>query len=139
VIYLLDTNVVIAVLKNQPINVRQRLRRARLEGASIAVSSVVVFELWYGVARSERRSENAERLRVFFSADISALPFDEEDARVAGDLRAWLERAGTPVGPYDLLIAAQALRTGLTIVTANTSEFGRVRGLSWQDWTIETE
>jgi tRNA(fMet)-specific endonuclease VapC len=137
--YLLDTNAVIAVLKNQPVGVRRRLRRARLEGASIAVSSVVVFELWYGVARSGRRTENAERLRVFLSADVSVLPFNEEDARVSGDLRARLERAGTPVGPYDLLIAAQALRTGVTIVTANVSEFGRVSGLSWQDWTIDTE
>lgn len=133
--YLLDTNAVIAVLKNQPNSVRQRLRRARLEGASIAVSSVVVFELWYGVARSERRAENAERLRVFLSADISVLPFDEQDAKVAGDLRASLESAGTPIGPYDLLIATQALRTGATLVTANASEFGRVADLPWQDWT----
>lgn len=133
--YLLDTNAVIAVLKNQPASVRHRLRRARSEGASIAVSSVVLYELWYGVARSERRRENAERLRVFLSADISVLSFDEEDARAAGDLRASLESAGTPIGPYDLLIATQALRMGATMVTANVSEFGRVDGLSWQDWT----
>jgi len=126
---------VIAVLKNQPASVRHRLRRARSEGASIAVSSVVLYELWYGVARSERRRENAERLRVFLSADISVLSFDEEDARAAGDLRASLECAGTPIGPYDLLIATQALRLGATMVTANVSEFGRVDGLSWQDWT----
>jgi len=135
VTYLLDTNAVIAVLKNQPASVRHRLRRARSEGASIAVSSVVLYELWYGVARSERRRENAERLRVFLSADISVLSFDEEDARAAGDLRASLESAGTPIGPYDLLIATQALRMGATMVTANVSEFGRVDGLSWQDWT----
>jgi PIN domain len=55
----------------------------------------------------------------------------------AGDLRATLEAAGTPIGPYDLLIAAQALRTGATLVTANVSEFARVRGLVWQDWTVE--
>ena len=133
--YILDTNAVIAVLKNQPASVRHRLRRARFEGASIAVSSVVLYELWYGVARSERRRENAERLRVFLSADISVLAFDEEDARAAGDLRASLESAGTPIGPYDLLIATQALRLGATMVTANVSEFGRVDGLSWQDWT----
>ena len=133
--YLLDTNAVIAVLKNRPASVRHRLRRARSEGASIAVSSVVLYELWYGVARSERRSENAERLRVFLSADISVLPFDEEDAKTAGDLRASLETAGRPIGPYDLLIAAQALRMGATMVTANVSEFGRVDGLSWQNWT----
>ena len=83
----------IAVLKNQPASVRDRLRRARSEGASIAVSSVVLYELWYGVARSERRSENAERLRVFLSADIGVLPFDEQDAKTAGDLRATLESA----------------------------------------------
>jgi tRNA(fMet)-specific endonuclease VapC len=132
--YLLDTNAVIAVLKNQPARVRDRLRRARSEGASIAVSSVVLYELWYGVARSERRSENAERLRVFLSADIGVLPFDEQDAKTAGDLRATLESAGRPIGPY-LLMAAQALRMGATMITANVSEFRRVDGLSWQDWT----
>lgn len=133
--YLLDTNAVIAVLKNQPARVRDRLRRARSEGASIAVSSVVLYELWYGVARSERRSENAERLRVFLSADIGVLPFDEQDAKTAGDLRATLESAGRPIGPFDLLIAAQALRMGATMITANVSEFRRMDGLSWQDWT----
>ena len=133
--YLLDTNAVIAVLKNQPASVRHRLRRARSEGASIAVSSVVLYELWYGVARSQRRSENAERLRVFLSADISVLPFDEEDARTAGDLRAALESAGKPIGPYDLLIATQALRRGATMVTANVSEFRRVARSFLQDWT----
>jgi tRNA(fMet)-specific endonuclease VapC len=133
--YLLDTNAVTAVLKNQPASVRARLRRARSEGASIAVSSVVLYELWYGVARSERRSENAERLRVFLSADISVLPFDEEDAKTAGDLCASLETAGRPIGPYDLLIATQALRMGATMVTANVPEFRRLDGLSWQDWT----
>jgi tRNA(fMet)-specific endonuclease VapC len=134
VTYLLDTNAVIAVLKNQPARVRDRLRRARSEGASIAVSSVVLYELWYGVARSERRSENAERLRVFLSADIGVLPFDEQDAKTAGDLRATLESAGRPIGP-SLLMAAQALRMGATMITANVSEFRRVDGLSWQDWT----
>ena len=63
------------------------------------------------------------------------VPFDDEDAAAAGDLRAALEAAGTPIGPYDLLIAAQALRSGTTLVTANVSEFARVRGLLWQDWT----
>ena len=133
--YLLDTNAVIGVLKNQPASVRHRLRLARSEGASIAVSSIVLYELWYGVARSERRSENAERLRVFLSADISVVPFEEKDARAAGELRASLESAGRSIGPYDLLIATQALRMGASLVTANVSEFERVDGLSWQDWT----
>ena len=133
--YFLDTNAVIALLKNQPAGVRGRLWRVVSRGASIAVSSVVLYELWYGVARSERRRDNAERLRIFLSGKIDVVPFDEQDAVTAGDLRATLEAAGTPIGPYDLLIAAQALRSRATLVTANISEFARVRGLVWQDWT----
>ena len=105
---------VIALLKNQPAGVRGRLRRVVSRGASIAVSSVVLYELWYGVARSERRRDNAERLRIFLSGKIDVVPFDEQDAATAGDLRATLEAAGTPIGPYDLLIAAQALRNRAT-------------------------
>jgi tRNA(fMet)-specific endonuclease VapC len=135
--YLLDTNAVIALLKNRPRSVRNRLRRVASSGTSVAVSTVVLYELWYGVARSQRRRENAERLRVFLSGNIDVAPFDEEDAGVAGDLRAGLETAGTPIGPYDLLIAAQARRGGATLVTANVSEFARVPGLVWQDWAIE--
>ncbi|HMA71141.1 MAG TPA: type II toxin-antitoxin system VapC family toxin [Xanthobacteraceae bacterium] len=134
--YFLDTNTVIALLKNQP-PVRSRLRRVASRGAVVAVSSIVLYELWYGVARSERRRENVERLRVFLSGNINVRPFDEEDAAIAGDLRGALATAGTPIGPYDLLIAAQALRSGATLVTANVSEFARVRGLVWQDWSAK--
>jgi tRNA(fMet)-specific endonuclease VapC len=137
--YLLDTNAVIALLKSNPPSVRERLRRAISQSASIVVSSVVLYELWYGVARNGRRRENAERLRIFLSGDIHIIPFGEEDARSAGELRAALETAGTPIGPYDVLIAGQALRSGATLVTANVSEFGRVRGLAWQDWTAEAQ
>ncbi len=135
--YLLDTNAVIALLRNNPPRVRQRLRLVVSGGASIAISSVVLYELWYGVARSERRRENAQRLRIFLSGDIAVVPFDEDDARTAGELRAALEAAGTPIGPYDLLIAAQALRGERMLVTANVSEFARVGGLVWEDWTAE--
>ena len=135
--YLLDTNAVIALLKNEPAQVRKRLRRAVSRQATIAVSSIVLYELWYGVARSRHRRENAERLRVFLSGGIDVAPFTEEDAATAGDLRATLEAAGTPIGPYDLLIAAQALRTDATLVTANVAEFARARGLAWQDWSAK--
>ena len=135
--YFLDTNAVIALLKNQPSTVRSRLRRVASRGAAVAVSSIVLYELSYGVARSARRRENAERLRVFLSGNVTVIPFDEEDATVAGDLRAALEMAGTPIGPYDLLIAAQALRGGATLVTANASEFTRVPNLLWQDWSAQ--
>lgn len=135
-IFLLDTSAVVAVLKNRPARVRERLRHAKAEGAELAVSSIVLFELWYGVARSRDRSENAERLRLFLAGDIGVMRFEEEDAPIAGDLRRALEAAGTPIGAYDLLIAAQALRTGATLVTANVAEFGRVPGLAWEDWTV---
>lgn len=135
--YLLDTNVVIALLKNMPVGVRGRLRRAVSANATIAISSIVLFELWHGVARSQHRRDNTERLRIFLSGAIGVIPFEEEDAAAAGNLRQALESAGTPIGPYDLLIAAQALRTGATLVTANVAEFTRVRGLDWQDWTAK--
>ena len=135
--YLLDTNAVIALLKNEPAIFRKRLRRAVTKGAVIGVSSIVLYELWYGVARSGRRRENAERLRVFLSAGVEVSAFDEEDAKTAGELRATLEAAGTPIGPYDLMIAAQALRVGATLVTANVAEFARVSGLQRQDWTAK--
>ena len=99
--YLLDTNAVIALLKNNPPGVRNRLRRVVSEGALIGVPSVVLYELWYGVARSARQRENAERLRVFLSGNVNIVPFDEVDAAFAGDLRPALETAGTPIGPYD--------------------------------------
>jgi tRNA(fMet)-specific endonuclease VapC len=78
--------------------------------------------------------EDTERQRVLLSGDLDLLDFDDEDARIAGQVRASLEKARTPIGAYDLLIAGQALRRGLTVVTASTAEFSRVTGLSWQDW-----
>ena len=109
--YLLDTNAVIALLKNEPAIFRKRLRRTVSKGAAIAVSSIVLHELCYGVARSARRRENAERLRAFLSGGVAVNAFSEEDAMSAGDLRATLDAARTPIAPYDVLIAAQALRS----------------------------
>lgn len=134
--YLLDTNAVVALLRNRPAGVRERYRKAEKSGDYLAVSSVVLFELWYGVEKSGRVQENTERLRILLSGDLDLLDFDDEDAQTAGRVRAALEKIGTPIGAYDLLIAGQALRRGLTVVTANTSEFSRVTGLSWEDWTI---
>jgi tRNA(fMet)-specific endonuclease VapC len=133
--YLLDTNAVVALLRDKPVEVRERYREAEAAGDYLALSSVVLFELWYGVAKSSQVQANTERLRVLLSGDLDLLDFDDDDARTAGQLRAALEKAGTPIGAYDLLIAGQALRRGLTVVTANTSEFSRVTSLSWQDWT----
>jgi tRNA(fMet)-specific endonuclease VapC len=133
--YLLDTNAVVVLLRGKPAVVRERYREAEAAGDYLALSSVVLFELWYGVAKSTQVPENAERLRVLLSGDLDLLDFDDEDARTAGQLRAALDKAGTPIGAYDLLIAGQALRRGLTVVTASTSEFSRLTDLTWQDWT----
>jgi tRNA(fMet)-specific endonuclease VapC len=133
--YLLDTNAVVALLRNKPAAVRQRYREAEASGDNLAVSSVVLFELWYGVEKSTQVRENTERLRIFLSGGLDLLDFDDGDARAAGRVRAGLEKSGTPIGAYDLLIAGQALRRGLTVVTGNASEFDRVPGLDWVDWT----
>jgi tRNA(fMet)-specific endonuclease VapC len=130
----LDTNVVIAVLRQQPAHLLERFTR-ELPHGTLALSSVVLFELHYGIANSVRREENTERLAVFLQAPIAVLPFEPEDAAEAGKLRAELKRAGTPIGPYDVLIAAQARRRRAVLVTANGSEFARVRGLKIEDWT----
>ena len=126
----------VALLRNKPAGVRERYREAEKSGDCLAVSSIVLFELWYGVEKSGRVRENTERLRILLSGDLDLLDFDDQDAQTAGRVRAALEKIGTPIGGYHLLIAGQALRRGLTVVTANTSEFSRVAELSWEDWTI---
>lgn len=132
--YLLDTNACIALINEKPPAVRTRLQKALSEGARVMVSSVVAFELWYGVAKSARPEANTRSAETLFAGPISLLDFEPGDARVAGRVRAALEVIGKPIGAYDLLIAAQALRHQLTLVTANVREFGRIKGLDWEDW-----
>jgi tRNA(fMet)-specific endonuclease VapC len=132
--YLLDTNACIALVNGSPASVRPRLERALKDGARVAISAVVAFELWYGAAKSARRQANRQRLETFFAGPLELVPFDDEDARAAGEVRAALESAGTPIGAYDLLIAGQALRYDATLVTANTAEFSRISELRWEDW-----
>lgn len=96
---------------------------------------MVAFGLWYGVARSLQPDANRHRLEAFFGGPISLLAFDDEDAQSAGAIRAALEASGKPIGAYDLLIAGQALQRKFTLVTANVTEFARVKGLAWQDWS----
>ena len=132
--YLLDTNACIAVISGKPQSVRVRLQKELAAEVKVFVPAVVAFELWYGVAKSARPAENAQLLTTFFAGPIGLLAFDDEDAKIAGAARAVLEAAGKPIGAYDLLIAGQALRHKLTLVTANSREFGRIRGLKWEDW-----
>lgn len=132
--YLLDTNACIALINGQPATVRARLHKATAGGDHVLVSSIAVFELWYGVGKSTRQEFNRKRLETFLAGPILVLPFEDADARVAGSVRAVLEAAGKAIGAYDVLITGQALRHQLTLVTANVSEFSRVKGLVWQDW-----
>jgi tRNA(fMet)-specific endonuclease VapC len=132
--YLLDTNACIALINGTPASVRAHFQKATAGGAQIYVSAVVTFELWYGVAKSARPALNTQRLEIFLSGPVLVLPFDDEDSRTAGSIRASLEISGKPIGAYDLLIAGQSLARQLTLVTANVSEFSRVKGLVWQDW-----
>ncbi|GAC1642562.1 MAG: type II toxin-antitoxin system VapC family toxin [Candidatus Dormibacteraceae bacterium] len=133
--YLLDTNACIALINGRPEAVRRRFARVSAGDDVVATSSVVLFELWYGVAKSQRPKANAERIATFLSGPLEVLDFTPDDAEHAGRVRAALEGLGKPIGAYDLLIAGQALRHKATLVTANSSEFARVRGLRLQDWT----
>jgi tRNA(fMet)-specific endonuclease VapC len=132
--YLLDTYACIALINGHPATVRTRMQKATAGGNHVLVSSVAVFELWYGVAKSTKQEFNRKRLETFLAGPILVLPFEDADARVAGSVRSALESVGKPIGAYDLLMAGQALRHQLTLVTANVSEFSRVKGLVWQDW-----
>lgn len=131
---LLDTNVAIAVLRDRPPEVRDRLRVALEAGEEVAISSVVLFELRHGAARSASPARNHARVDAFLAGRIGVVPFTQGDADEAGALRAELERAGTPIGAYDVLIAGQARRRGATLVTHNTREFERVAELALEDW-----
>lgn len=130
----LDTNIVIALQNGRPPQVRSRLAAAMGEHSSLAISSVVLFELRYGIAKSVRREVSRLVLERFLDSPVAVLPFDGADAAEAGELRASLERAGTPIGHYDLLIAAQARRRDAMLVTANGREFRRVPGLRTENW-----
>jgi tRNA(fMet)-specific endonuclease VapC len=130
----LDTNAVVAAINRRRPEIRQRVETALALGRPIVMSAIVIHELHYGIAKSERPEANLARLSAFMALGILPWPFEPEDAWEAGEIRAVLERAGTPIGPYDLLIAGQARRRGATLVTANEREFARVPGLKTENW-----
>src|SRR6201993_1689037 len=132
--YLLDTNACIALINGKPPLVRAKFQKAADAGARVFVSSIALFELWYGVAKSSRREFNKKRLETFLAGPVHPLPFEDVDAKLAGEIRADLESVGKPIGAYDLLIAGQAMRNKLTLITANVSEFARIKALAWADW-----
>jgi tRNA(fMet)-specific endonuclease VapC len=134
--YLLDTNVCIALINGTSGNVRTRFMQAVRSGSMLATSSIVAHELWYGVAKSQLVAQNASALTTFLNRDIVMLDYAAQDAQAAGEIRATLEGQGKRIGEYDTLIAGQAFARNLILVTANTREFGRVKGLIVEDWTV---
>ena len=128
--YLLDTNAVIAILKSATSPIAAQIRRH--DPREIVLSSIVTHELYFGVYKSQFPDANLKRLDAL---RFEVLAFDKEDSIATGKVRAALQASGTPIGPFDVLIAGQALCRGLTLVTANTREFVRVQGLSVEDWS----
>jgi len=127
---MLDTNICIYIVKNRPPEVRN-IFNERAE--HICLSSITVAELLYGAEKSRRRDHNLAVVENF-AAHLDILPFDEQAAGHYGDIRADLERKGTPIGPYDLMIAGHARSEGQVLVTNNTREFDRVGGLRIENW-----
>jgi tRNA(fMet)-specific endonuclease VapC len=133
--YLLDTNVCVMYLNGRSILVRDRLRATSIE--EIAMCSVVKAELFYGAMRSNNPTQTLQRQQSFLEQFVS-LPFGDEAAIVGGQIRARLASSGTPIGLYDLQIAAIVLTNNLTLITHNMGEFRRVDGLQIEDWEVET-
>ena len=127
--YLLDSNAVISLLNDQQGRVSQRVRT--LLPADFGLSSVVMHELYFGAYKSQQRDRN---LTLVDNLRFEVVPFDQEDARHAGDIRSALAAQGVPIGGYDVLIAGQARARALTLVTRNVREFERVVGLRIENW-----
>ncbi|MEO1016219.1 MAG: type II toxin-antitoxin system VapC family toxin [Pseudomonadota bacterium] len=126
--FLLDTNAVIAILKgHEPFLKQLRAHRP----ADFGIPSIVAHELFFGAYKSHQTETNLRKIEGLL---LEILEFDGEDARHAGALRASLSARGAPIGPYDVLIAGQAMARDLTLITHNTREFHRIDGLRVEDW-----
>jgi len=130
----LDTNIVIWIVNGRSSSLRHRLGEQLRAGTVVALPVVALFEMRYGFAKGGRHAENEQQLDKFLSLGIAILPFEAEDAAHAGEIRAELERKGTPIGHYDYLIAAQARRRNAALVTLNSREFECVPGLLVVNW-----
>jgi tRNA(fMet)-specific endonuclease VapC len=133
--YVFDSNVCIAMMNGRASRVIAAFDRAIREGSEFYLPTIVIHELWFGVAKSAQLLANTQKLKAFQRGLTGTLEFGDDDARLSGQIRADLALLGTPIGPYDVLIAGQALARGMTLVTANTREFSRVEGLKLVDWT----
>lgn len=123
-----DTNAVIALMKKNPVFLSTLKQHSPTD---IVVPSIAIFELYYGAYKSQKVSENLAKLKKI---PFRVLPFTLEDAQIAGKIRSDLTQNGTPIGGYDILIAAQAVSRNLILVTHNVREFARINELTWEDW-----
>jgi tRNA(fMet)-specific endonuclease VapC len=128
---MLDTNICIYIIKQQPVAVLKRFLEYQI--GDIGISSITLSELRYGVAKSSHQEKNTEALDEFITP-LEVVSFDEEAAHIYGDIRAALEKAGTPIGAMDMLIAAHAVSLGIPLVTNNAREFVRIPALNIIDW-----
>ncbi len=128
--YLLDTNIVIYTIKNRPRRVRERFTRHQ---GQLAISSVTLMELVYGAEKSPQPERNLRDIDGL-AARLDVLPYDAAAATHTGQIRAELARQGTPIGPYDQMIAGHARALGLILVSNDAAEFGRVPGLRLENW-----
>lgn len=129
--YMLDTNICIYAMKRKPEKVLQRLKEALDDG--ICISSITLAELEYGMKHSSNPSKNEQAL-LRFLLPFSVLPFGASAASEYGEIRAYLQSQGTPIGPLDMLIAGHARSEGMILVTNNTREFERVPELQLENW-----
>lgn len=128
---LLDTNICIYMIKNRPPEVRKHFER--FVPGDIAISSITVAELQYGVEKSAAREKNFLALEAFL-LPLEIASFDADSALAYGKIRAMLARQGTPIGGMDMLIAAQAIAQGFTLITHNVKEFAWVPDLKCETW-----
>ena len=128
---LLDTNICIYMIKNNPLEVRKHFKL--FVPGDIAISSITVAELQYGVEKSAAPKKNVFALEAFL-LPLEIAPFDTDSAITYGKIRAEFERQSTPIDGMDMLIAAQAIAQGFTLVTHNLKEFNRVPGLKCETW-----
>ena len=131
--YSLDTNTCIRYINGRSDAIRQKL--PTVPARDIVVCSIVRGELAYGAAKSQTPEESAAK-QARFLKPYGTLPFDDAAALAYGHIRAHLEKAGTPIGPYDMQIAAIAVGHSLIVVTHNTQEFGRIPWLMVEDWEV---
>jgi|SRR3990172_2202175 len=129
--YLLDTNVCIKILKGKTQSILKKIEN--IDNSDIAIPSVVQFELYYGAYKSVKKEATLKILEEFLK-NFQIVNFDSKTAEICGKIRAELEQKGTPIGPYDLIIAATALCRKLILVTNNTNEFSRVENILIENW-----